>query len=135
MEFAVMANIGITSKRTRGLDFSGLESMLLADPPIVVIPRDCLHCGVCCTSDSPTYVCVTGDDWNRLGEKAEQVAHFIGNRAYMKMNDGHCAALEVRLDALGAEEHFCTIYNRRPQTCRNLARGSPQCEAELLRKG
>ena len=79
---------------------------------------------------------VTGDDWARLGEAAERVAHFIGHRAYMKMSEGHCAALELRHGTEGAVEYFCALYAQRPQICRDLARGSPQCAGErTLRAG
>lgn len=78
---------------------------------------------------------LTGDDWARLGAEAERVAHFIGNRAYMRMSEsGHCAALEVRSTPDGTREFFCTIYEKRPQICRDLARGSPECEGELQSK-
>jgi Fe-S-cluster containining protein len=101
-------------------------------------PPDCLRCGVCCFSPAERFVRVTGSDWARLGESAEQVAHFIGrgNEAYMKMTDGHCAALEVRRGpgANGEAEYFCTIYDRRPQICRDLARGSPECAGERALK-
>ncbi len=97
-------------------------------------PTDCLRCGVCCFSKLETYVPVTGDDWARLGGDAGRVAHFIGNHAYMKMADEHCAALELRRRPEGGTEFFCTIYDRRPQVCRDLARGSPQCEGELAAK-
>ena len=82
---------------------------------------------------------VTGEDWTRLGEEAERVAHFAGrgNEAFMRMTDGHCMALTVRRtaardgqDANVAMEFFCTIYERRPQICRDLARGSPECVGE-----
>jgi len=82
-----------------------------------------------------TYVRVTGDDWSRLGPAAERVARFIGNRAYMQMRDGHCAALELRVAADGGCTYFCTIYAERPETCRDLGRGSPQCEGEIALKG
>ncbi|WP_238991391.1 YkgJ family cysteine cluster protein [Rariglobus hedericola] len=95
---------------------------------------DCLRCGVCCHSNLDTYVRVTGADWDRLGVDAERVAGFVGNRAYMRMEGGHCAALDVRTTPEGAREFFCTVYERRPQLCRDLARGSPQCEGELLAK-
>jgi hypothetical protein len=101
-------------------------------------PPDCLRCGVCCFSKLETYVRVSGDDWTRLGAEAERVAQFIGNRAYMRMEAGKCAALAVRATADGAaggREFFCTIYERRPQVCRDLARGSPQCEGEIALKG
>lgn len=95
---------------------------------------DCLRCGACCHSPAERFVRVTGADWARLGEAAERVAHFIGrgNEAYMKMTDGHCIALEVRApsDAHPEPVYYCTLYERRPQICRDLARGSPECEGE-----
>jgi Fe-S-cluster containining protein len=95
---------------------------------------ECMQCGVCCFSTLDTYVRVTGEDWTRLGNDAELWAHFIGHRAYLRMKNGHCAALEKRLAAQGACEFFCTIYERRPAICRDLERGSPSCEAEQIRK-
>jgi len=95
----------------------------------------CLRCGVCCFSRLDTYVRVSGPDWERLGPDAERVAHFIGHRAYLRMREGRCAALETRTGDDGGAVHFCTIYERRPQVCRDLARGSPGCEAELALKG
>ena len=106
---------------------------------MITPPLDCLRCGVCCFSPSDRFVRVTGDDWTRLGAEAERVAHFSGrgNEAFMRMDDGHCAALDVRLVAAGevgraseAPEFFCTIYGSRPQICRDLARGSPECAGE-----
>lgn len=80
------------------------------------------------------FVRVTGDDWARLGDDAERVAHFVGNRAFMRMRGGHCAALEVRRSQDGAPDFFCTLYERRPQICRDLARGSPECDGEIAAK-
>ena len=100
------------------------------NPPI----PECLACGVCCHSQLETYVRVSGEDWARLGAAADQHAHFVGHRAYLRMQSGRCAALAVRPNAAGAREFFCTIYERRPQVCRDLARGSPECEGELAAK-
>ena len=97
-------------------------------------PSDCRRCGVCCFSDSAEYVWVRGDDWARLGDAAERLAHFIGNRAFMRMRGGHCAALDARRDAAGGAEFFCTIYEHRPEICRDLGRGSPECLGELETK-
>jgi Fe-S-cluster containining protein len=99
------------------------------------IPDDCRRCGVCCHSDSPTFVRVTGDDWTRLGDAADRLAHFLGHRAFLRLRDGHCAALEVRRTADGEPDFFCTIYERRPQVCRDLARGAPACAGEIAVKG
>jgi hypothetical protein len=82
-----------------------------------------------------SYVRVTGADWTRLGDAVNRVAEFDGHRAYLKLHDGHCAALEIGADIGGRREYFCTIYDRRPQICRDLARGSPQCEGEIELKG
>ena len=96
-------------------------------------PPDCLRCGACCFSPSDKFVRVTGDDWERLGADAARAAHFIGHRAYMRMTAGHCAALELRTGVEGEPEFFCTVYDRRPLICRDLARGSPECAGERAR--
>jgi Fe-S-cluster containining protein len=82
----------------------------------------------------PDYVRVMGTDWGRLGPDAERWATFTGNRAHLRMKDGHCAALERRRTADGCAIWFCTIYERRPDVCRDLGENTPQCEAERLRK-
>jgi hypothetical protein len=73
---------------------------------------------------------VTGDDYERLGHAAEELVHFVGNRAYMRLADGHCASLRVELSG----RFVCTVYETRPDACRDLERASPQCAAELLTK-
>ena len=92
--------------------------------------KECLDCGACCFSNLETYVRVTGDDHEILGDRAEDLVHWQGNRAYMKMVHGRCAALTI------VNGRFvCTIYDVRPQTCRDLARGSPECDGERATKG
>jgi hypothetical protein len=73
---------------------------------------------------------VTGDDYERLGDAVEDFVHFVGNRAYMRLADGHCAALRIELDG----RFVCTVYETRPDACRDLERESPQCAAELFTK-
>jgi hypothetical protein len=91
----------------------------------------CLACGVCCFSRLETYVQVTGDDHQRLGERADELVRFDGNRAYMRMADGHCAALRIEKSS---GELVCSAYDTRPQTCRDLARGSGACLGEIATK-
>ncbi|MFT3868697.1 MAG: YkgJ family cysteine cluster protein [Nibricoccus sp.] len=98
-----------------------------------VLPK-CLACGVCCFSRLETYVRVSGADWTRLGDDAGRYAYFIGHRAYMNMEEGHCAALEIQIGSEGTREYICRVYDRRPQICRDLERGSPQCAGERLLK-
>lgn len=93
---------------------------------------DCVACGTCCFSQLETYVRVTGDDHARLGGHAEELVRFEGNRAYMRMEDGHCAALVVEPET---RRFLCGVYELRPATCRDLARGSPACAAEIEAKG
>ena len=90
----------------------------------------CLECGACCFSNSETSVRVTGDDHERLGEDAERFVSFVGNRAYMRFADGHCAALRVE----GEGRFVCTVYPMRPQACRDLERASPHCAGERFTK-
>ncbi len=92
----------------------------------------CLACGTCCFSQLPEYVRVSGDDYGRLGERAEDLVVFHGNRAFMRMRDGHCAALRVDLPSAS---FACTVYEERPQACRDLERGSSACEGERATKG
>lgn len=73
---------------------------------------------------------MTGDDHARLGDAAGTFVTFIGNRAYMRLADGHCAALRIELSG----RFVCTVYEARPDACRDLERGSPQCAGELYTK-
>jgi Fe-S-cluster containining protein len=94
---------------------------------LMAVP-DCMSCGTCCFSELEKFVRVLGDDHERLGGQAEALVAFVGNRAYMKMVDGHCAALRVG----GSQGRFvCTAYEARPQICRDLQRGSPECLGEI----
>lgn len=93
-------------------------------------PPPCLECGACCFSNLETSIRVTGNDYERLGAAAEDLVHFVGNRAYMRLAGGHCAAL--RIERQGRFQ--CAVYERRPDACRNLERESPQCAGELFAK-
>jgi hypothetical protein len=74
---------------------------------------------------------VTGDDYEQLGGAADSLVHFVGNRAYMRLAEGHCAALRIERQG----RFVCTVYETRPLACRNLERESPQCAGELFTKG
>lgn len=75
-----------------------------------------------------------GDDYERLGDEAARLVVFVGNQAFMRIHHaggvGRCAALLVE-DGL----FLCSIYDRRPEVCRALERGSPACEGERAVKG
>ncbi len=74
---------------------------------------------------------MTGDDHARLGERSDELVRFEGNRAYMRMVDGHCAALRVDKSS---GQLVCSAYETRPQTCRDLARGGVACLGEIASK-
>jgi Fe-S-cluster containining protein len=92
---------------------------------------ECLQCGACCFSANPHYVPVSGDDHRRLGDLAEALTLFHGNRCFMRMADAHCAALTLTSDG----RFVCQIYEQRPAVCRELTRGGASCQAELSLKG
>lgn len=93
---------------------------------------ECTSCGTCCFSTLATYVPVSGDDYARLADRAEELTVFTANRAYMRMHEGRCAALRVDRPS---RRFVCTIYDARPATCRDLERGSPECLGEIATKG
>jgi len=92
--------------------------------------RACLSCGACCFGAHERYVPVSGSDYAQLDELAAPLTVFHGNRCYMRMHGGHCAALEIHANG----EFYCSVYDRRPAVCRDLQRGSSACEAEYVRK-
>ena len=96
---------------------------------------ECTSCGTCCFSTLPEYIRVFGYDWDRLDERAQAFTHFVGNRCYMRLSEGHCAALIVDPGTAGARPRFlCSIYEVRPDVCRSLERGSGNCRADLHEK-
>jgi Fe-S-cluster containining protein len=95
------------------------------------VTPECTACGVCCFSLLENYVRVTGDDHARLAEHADELVRFDGNRAYMRMIDGHCAALRIEKKS---RRLVCSVYESRPEVCRELARGSSACRGEIAEK-
>jgi Fe-S-cluster containining protein len=94
--------------------------------------EECTRCGACCFSESERHARVTGDDYERLGDAdAERLVHFIGNQAFMRIEGANgirrCAALVV--DAASGT-FLCSVYERRPEICRELERGSGSCAGE-----
>ena len=79
---------------------------------------------------------MSGDDYARLGDEAEALVTWLGNEAFMTLGgtEGaqHCGAL--RLDP-AAGTLTCSIYDQRPQVCRDLERGEGACRAERAAKG
>ena len=93
--------------------------------------RSCLSCGTCCFSTLPEYARVDGRDHSRLGTSAQTLVAFDGHRAFMRMTNGHCSALVI---GKRTGEFVCSVYETRPQICRDLGRGSAECLGELHAK-
>jgi Fe-S-cluster containining protein len=99
-------------------------------------PDDCTRCGACCFSESPRHARVTGDDHRRLGEDAEHLVEWIANEAFMRLsavNDSPRRCIALAIDPV-ARSFACSIYETRPQVCRDLARASSACLGELATK-
>lgn len=99
------------------------------------VPSDCTRCGTCCFSESERHARVTGDDYERLGDDAVDLVVFLEHRAYMRLapvtsepTPRACAALVVDPKT---KTFLCKVYERRPEICRVLERGSPSCGGEL----
>lgn len=78
----------------------------------------CAGCGLCCHL---VVELKPGDDI-----PDELVALREGIRCMDQHADGACVALDPAT-------RLCTIYETRPQTCRDFARGSALCRGVLLR--
>lgn len=92
---------------------------------------ECVDCGACCFSTLPEYVRVFGVDLDRMDDRARSYADFVGQACFMRLEDGHCAALTI--DPV-ARRYVCAIYPMRPDVCRSLERGSGQCRGERHEK-
>ncbi len=92
---------------------------------------DCRSCGACCISYEGRYARVMGNDHERLGELADELTYFIENRCFMRIEEERCAALQIEPET---GLFRCRVYPLRPDVCRQLEPGSPQCDAERIRK-
>jgi Fe-S-cluster containining protein len=98
---------------------------------------DCRTCGACCYGDT-MWVHLVADDDDRLGEERVRrltvlTEHGRGFFARsMKMSGGRCVAFSEKLADGGCG---CSIYQVRPEICRDFAAGSPDCLAARARRG
>jgi Fe-S-cluster containining protein len=95
---------------------------------------ECTACGACCFSTLPEYVRVFGCDWDRMDERARAFTHFLGNRCYLRLEEGRCAALVVDLVDPARPRFLCSIYEARPDVCRSLERGGGACRSDRHEK-
>ena len=80
----------------------------------------CAGCGRCC------HLVVSLRAHDRVPE--EFVVERYGERCMDQRGDGACIALDP-------VTKLCTIYDGRPQTCRDFGRGNPRCRLIMARPG
>jgi Fe-S-cluster containining protein len=83
---------------------------------------DCLDCGACCFGGEE-YVAVTQTDLTRMsGALQSRYVVRKKERIFLKMVQGHCAALHAR------QGHYsCRMYGSRPNVCKVVEVGSREC--------
>ena len=91
---------------------------------------DCLSCGACCFGPTD-YVAVSGPDRDRMGPQLSgRYTVRRGDRIWLKMVHGHCAALRAR------QGHYsCRMYAERPTVCHIVEQGSRECLDARRRRG
>ena len=98
---------------------------------------DCRTCGACCYGDE-MWIHVMASDDDRLGGEGTRHLTVLTQhgRGYfarsMKMLGGRCIAFRDRLADGGCG---CSIYETRPDICREFQAGSPDCLAARRRRG
>ena len=98
---------------------------------------DCRTCGACCYGDE-MWIHVMASDDDRLGDEGTRHLTVLTQhgRGYfarsMKMLGGRCIAFRDRLADGGCG---CSIYETRPDICREFQAGSPDCLAARRRRG
>ncbi len=97
---------------------------------------DCTRCGACCVADyeGPDYVHLLDQDLDRL-DPEEQDRLVYTERSYGKQQHsmktvydrrGNCRC--IALKGVVGEDVSCSIYDRRPNVCRNFTAGDSVCD-------
>jgi Fe-S-cluster containining protein len=113
-----------------------IQSGDAGSPSSTPVP-DCRTCGACCYGDE-MWIHVMERDDARLGDDAVRRLTVLTRhgRGYvarsMKMEGGRCTAYRDRLPDGGCG---CSIYETRPDICREFAAGTPDCHAARRRRG
>lgn len=87
----------------------------MSEPTSPEAPTPCFSCGRCCYGPTD-YVQLFEDDLLRLGPQLRLrlvTTRPDSDRLYLRMEDGHCAALD-----LSGGQFRCSIYEQRPLICR-----------------
>jgi Fe-S-cluster containining protein len=85
-------------------------------------PPDCQSCGACCAG-GPKWVEVTEADAERLLDHTLLDGGDIESFSMKTDEDRRCVALAGCI----GHDVACTVYERRPEVCREVERGSETC--------
>jgi uncharacterized protein len=69
-----------------------------------------------------------------MDEPARALTHFLGNRCYLRIEEGRCVALVIDVADGAAPRFLCSIYDARPDVCRALERGGGACRSDRHEK-
>ena len=84
---------------------------------------DCLECGACCVKE-PLWVEVNRSDYRRLNNpEMLEPGDILPWAMKTKGGNGQCVAL----DGIVGQRVCCTVYENRPEICRQVERGSEIC--------
>ena len=89
--------------------------------PVVFLPDECQGCGGCC------YLVVELEEGEQVPDDRTTI-HEDGARVLQQRDDYACVYLDP-------ESRLCTIYEQRPQVCRDFERGTGLCFTAIHRYG
>ncbi len=98
------------------------------------LPNDCKGCGACCMNYRPEYVYgawLTETEYCKFLIKMPSLIEILvlGTKISVKLRltkDKRCIVL--------SNDNVCTIYEERPQICKDFVKGSRLCRKHLERK-
>jgi Fe-S-cluster containining protein len=104
-------------------------------PRATAPPLDCRTCGACCVPELklPFYVGVTERDLARLTPRFRSRNVARGSILTKVDRVGHCVC--VALQGTVGRRVNCTIYERRPDACRQLEAGRRACHKARRQAG
>lgn len=88
-----------------------------------MVPDSCKGCGACCSHLSVELIPGKDDVPDYMTEFVKDYA--VDVEVMKQRTDGRCIAL--------GKDNICTIYNRRPQVCKDFERGKPECIRSIER--
>ena len=97
-------------------------------------PPDCLTCGACCASPfiGEGYIRLNPEEEKRLRRRGLPILEVVSDpedRIVLLGTKQNCRATRVCIALSGTvgNQVACSIYEQRPELCRQFEAGSPEC--------